>query len=72
MYQTTIDSELRIPATPEAPQYGSLVEKIYERLVKALKTRPARNSKTALPGTFIDEHLLYDLMGPEIKRALRI
>ena len=72
MYQNTLDSQIGIPATNVSPRHESLLEKIRARLARAMRSRPASVGKQNLPQTFIEEHLLDDVMGPEIKRTLRI
>lgn len=72
MYQTTFDAATSIPVTTEARRDSSLLEKICDRLGQALKSGHAGNGKTKLPPTFIEANLLDEVMGPEIKRALRV
>jgi phosphoribosylcarboxyaminoimidazole (NCAIR) mutase len=72
MYQSTFDSQFKIPAVTASRKTDTLLEKIRDRLKQAMKFRTAGVGKQAHPQTFIEAHLLDDVMGPEIKRTLRI
>ena len=50
----------------------SLLSKIRARLRDSMNGTRAEYGKRSKPGTFIEANLLDDIMGPEIRRTLRI
>ena len=56
----------------QAHQQESLLEKICDRIGKALHSSRRAIDTRHQPATFIEANLLDEVMGPEISRTLRI
>ena len=72
MNQTITCSDFTAPTEIQSNRHESLLKIIRDRLSRALSTNRAKANRKNLPQTFLEENLLDDVMGPEIRRTLRV
>lgn len=72
MNQTAAYLEFAVADEYESRQEESLLKKISDRIVRALRSSRREIGEKNPPVTFIEANLLDDNLGPEISRTLRI